>query len=733
MEMYKYYNQNFDKDDMYFWLCQMARQFDSAVVVINPAKDNVIDFVNHVFMRMTEYSESELIGEKLNILHGPLTDVLNELAIQECIENGLSYKTSSFHYRKNGSVFWNEVTILPLKDLNGVLQYCLLMMNDVTDAMNVETLVELEKTVFFRLENGDSIDNVLGEICDHVKRTFRKPCNCTILLLNDHKKVENIYGDLSTTLKESDYQAFFIGSENREFASSFNKHATFIKNIKTTNYYEQYQSFFDGENIESFWSHPIFNKEEEIIGLLSIYSEQEMDPQATDYKLINNIAPIITLAVNYFNQKKAIHSLAFFDSATGLSNFEGFKNTIMNLWEVNKEEGYVYIVEPGEYQKIVDLYGRQGGDKILKKIADRLRNFFPLTELHMARYTNSSIIIATKLKISDLQLSQVEIDQLLFEPYCINNKDVFVTLKIGTSKVCPETPINQAIPQADTALSIALKSVGTVIKKFEVEQVESVANEMNVVANIAKGLRKGEFVPMLQPKVDIQTGEIESFEALARWISPELGFVSPALFIPVAENTGNIYKIDLAIFKKVLEWQKLRKDAGLPMYQVSVNISPIHFYSPTFVENTIGFIRKYEIEPKYIKFEITESIELDNVMRAKKIINDLMKYGVATAIDDFGVGYSSLSYLQELPFEEIKIDKSFVDNLANPRMNAVIKTIIHLSRNLNMRSVAEGIETEAQHKELQQLGCDCGQGYYYYKPMPLREVDELLQECPAVL
>ena len=132
------------------------------------------------------------------------------------------------------------------------------------------------------------------------------------------------------------------------------------------------------------------------------------------------------------------------------------------------------------------------------------------------------------------------------------------------------------------------------------------------------------------------------------------------------------------------------------------------------------------MDPKYIKFEITESVELDNVKRAKKIISELKTHGIDTAIDDFGVGYSSLSYLQELPFEEIKIDKSFVDYLADPRMNAVVKTIIQLSKNLNMISVAEGIETEEQHEELKRMGCQVGQGYYYYRPMPLDEIDKLL-------
>ncbi|MEG0438550.1 MAG: EAL domain-containing protein [Solibacillus sp.] len=707
----------------------MARQFESAVVIINPAKGNVIEFVNHVFTHLTEYSESELIGEKLNILHGPLTDILNEDAIQECIVNGQPFTTSSFHYRKDGSTFWNEVSILPLKNLSGEFQYCLLMMKDVTYATKLDSLLELERNIYFKLENGYPLENILSEICNHVENTFRIQCHCTIVLIDEKRKVTGVYGGATKTFEISEYQAFFIDKDNRNFSLSLDRNATFIKNIKKTIYYEQYKTLIDKENIVSLWGQPIFNKEEGLIGYFSIYFEEEMEPQATDYKFINtNVAPIVTLAVKYYNQKSAIHSLAFFDSETGLSNFEGFKNKMQTEWEADLGDSYLYIIEPSEYQKIVDLYGRQGGDKILLKMAKRIQNIFAEPKLFIARYTNSAIIIASQLKISDLKFTQAEMDQLLFEPYCINNKDVYITLKVGTSKICQETPINRAIRQADTALSIALKSVGTVIKKFDAEQVESVANEMNVLANIAKGLMKDEFMPMLQPKVDIKTGEINSFEALARWISPELGFVSPALFIPVAENTGNISKIDRAIFKKVLQWQKHRKETNLPMYQVSVNISPNHFYHPAFVENVMELIEKYGVETKYIKFEITESIELDNVMRAKKIINDLMKYGIATSIDDFGIGYSSLSYLQELPFEEIKIDKSFVDNLADPRMHAVIKTIIHLSRNLNMRCVAEGIETEAQHKELLQLGCNSGQGYYYFKPMPLHEVDELLQK-----
>src|SRR5690606_16993661 len=297
------------------------------------------------------------------------------------------------------------------------------------------------------------------------------------------------------------------------------------------------------------------------------------------------------------------------------------------------------------------------------------------------RYTHSAIIVATRLSLHEMNIPQFEGEQVLSEPYYIDGKEVYLTLKIGTSSFSSGINYIEAVRQADNALSSALKVTGSVIKNFNMGLIESVEQEMNILAHFTRALKNSEFFPMLQPKVNMVTGEIESFEALARWNSAELGFVSPMLFIPVAENTGNIYKVDLEIFKNEFQWQKQRDYQIVDMFKVHVNLSPSHFNSPAFVESSIVINQSYNINPKFIKFEITESVELGAVLRAKQIIDELQRFGIETSIDDFGVGYSSLSYLQELPFKEIKIDKSFVDDLANPRMNAVIKTIIQLSDN----------------------------------------------------
>lgn len=253
--------------------------------------------------------------------------------------------------------------------------------------------------------------------------------------------------------------------------------------------------------------------------------------------------------------------------------------------------GHLYIVKPGEYQTIIDLYGRRGGDEVLSQLANRIQSLSTFEDSIIARYTHSTIIVATRLSLREMSIPQKEVDLILSDPYYIDGKEVYVTLKVGTSIYSPQVTLTEAVHRADTALSSALKINGTVIKKFNQSLIESVEQEMNVLSHFSRGIKNSEFFPVLQPKVNIRTGEIESFEALARWVSAELGFVSPALFIPVAENTGNIYKVDLVIFRKVLQWQKNRLDAGLKLYQVSINISPSHFYNASFVENSVALIK----------------------------------------------------------------------------------------------------------------------------------------------
>lgn len=232
----------------------------------------------------------------------------------------------------------------------------------------------------------------------------------------------------------------------------------------------------------------------------------------------------------------------------------------------------------------------------------------------------------------------------------------------------------------------------------------------------------------LQPKVDLQTGEIQSIEALARWISPKLGFVPPAIFIPVAESAGKVREIDIQILEIALSWLAERKRLGKKLVKVAVNISPNHFYYENFVQDTLELVQKYDIEPRYIILEVTENIGLVDFQTAFSIIQELKEYGFKTSVDDFGTGFSSLSYLQRLPFTELKIDRSFINDIKDAATLAIVRSIIQLALNLGMTSVAEGIENKEQVEILRALGCTVGQGYFYYKPMTIEQLNAILDK-----
>lgn len=713
-----------NRELLYWWLCRLAKKIDSGVVILD-ANSLVVKYANDHFADLTEYQKEEIIDEKITILNGTLAEKKDFEELEEVLKAGVPVKRRLFHYRKSGSGFWGDITAIPFFADEKSVQFYFFVVNDVTEVVQMDTLVQLERNLYLSLEQGYQLSTVFEQICDYVSSSFYKPNKCCIFLLEDNRlqvlTQSSIPEEFKNSVSNLDLSSYLVDEKSGRFLTE----AVINTNIQEHEGWSDFHSILKKYHIVASWSQPIKNHEGQVVGIFSMYFEEPTTPRPVDYLFLDRLAPIVTLALQYFKQKDEILKLAFYDERTGLRNIAGFEKEMEQLSE-QKGSGVIYIIEATEHQYIVDLYGRSGGDALLKQLAGRL-SFIPgFQEAIIARYTSSSIIVAISHANPDQDILRPYINDLTFEPYIIDGKNVSITLKLGVAIFKGEVTGSNAIQHADTALFSASKLPGTVLHLYEESQRHSIEKELEVLTLFASALKNKEFFPMLQPKVDIQTREVVGFEALARWESAEIGFISPAIFIPVGEKTGNIHKIDRAILKSVLEWQRERKKHGKRLFPVSVNISANHFYYPNFVENIEKLVNEHEVEPKYLILEITESIELENVLYAKQNIEKLRSIGIATSMDDFGVGYSSLGYLQELPFEEIKIDKSFTDSIAEPRMNAVVKTIIQLAADLEMKSVAEGVETEAQHEELKKIGCNIGQGYYYYKPMKLKEVDSFL-------
>ncbi|WP_233569633.1 EAL domain-containing protein [Planomicrobium sp. Y74] len=243
---------------------------------------------------------------------------------------------------------------------------------------------------------------------------------------------------------------------------------------------------------------------------------------------------------------------------------------------------------------------------------------------------------------------------------------------------------------------------------------------------LKKAVQKNQFVLYYQPKVELRTNKIIGMEALLRWQHPELGWISPVEFIPVAEETGQIVSIGEWVLEEACRQNKQWQDAGYSPLNVSVNVSVLQFKHGKFLETVQQVLDKTALDTQYLELEITESI-MQNIKESKKILESLQQLGIKISIDDFGTGYSSLHVLQKLPIDTLKIDKSFVDELDLDASNTMVKAIIDLGLNLNMTLVAEGIESENQMRVLIEHGCTIGQGYLFSKPVAPEDFEELMK------
>jgi EAL domain-containing protein (putative c-di-GMP-specific phosphodiesterase class I) len=228
---------------------------------------------------------------------------------------------------------------------------------------------------------------------------------------------------------------------------------------------------------------------------------------------------------------------------------------------------------------------------------------------------------------------------------------------------------------------------------------------------------------------DLQSGKLVKFESLLRWKHPEKGFISPAEFIPLAEESGMIVTLGAWVLEEACRQAKAWVDLGLP-YKVSVNVSLLQFSHPNFVLAVLNAVKETGLLPTYLELEITESVLMSQPTEVNKILMRLKDEGIQLAMDDFGTGYSSLAYLRDLPIDTVKIDKSFVQKLdaqnTEPFSRALVETIVGLAKHLDLEVVAEGVETAEQVEMLKQLGCNIGQGYYFSKPIPPNDLERFI-------
>ena len=390
----------------------------------------------------------------------------------------------------------------------------------------------------------------------------------------------------------------------------------------------------------------------------------------------------------------------------------------------------VLFLDLDHFKYINDSLGHAIGDQLLQSVSKRLLSTVRGSDTVSRQGGDEFVILLSEIAYPEnAATSAKKILLSLSVPHSIEGRDLDIAGSIGIS-IYPEDGENAdaLIKNADTAMYHAKEIGRNNFQFFKAEMNRKAVERQSLEGSLRRALDRGEFLLHYQPKVDLCTGQITGAEALIRWQHPDRGLVSPAQFVPIAEDCGLILPIGQWVLRTACRQAREWLDAGVPIKRVSVNVSATEFKAKVFVEEVKTALRETCLEAGYLDLEITEGVLMGNVKSTAAVLRELKRMGVHLAVDDFGTGYSSLSYLQQFPIDILKIDQSFVHQISSdPNDSAIVRAIIDMAKNLEKRVIAEGIETQEQLALLQSWHCGEGQGYLFSCPVPAAEFTHLLR------
>ncbi|OBZ15965.1 EAL domain-containing protein [Bacillus sp. FJAT-26390] len=428
--------------------------------------------------------------------------------------------------------------------------------------------------------------------------------------------------------------------------------------------------------------------------------------------------------------KQKIRHLAFHDELTGLPNRRMFNQAIAQAMEVSsisKSPFAVMVLDIDRFKMINDSLGHTIGDQFLKEVSMRIQQSAAGHNVVLARMGGDEFTLLCRDYDSQETIKSLanQIISFIQAPYRLKDSDFYVSASIGIALFPGDgQDAVQLLKNADTAM-YEVKKRGKNGYQFFTNELDQILQEkIELESDLRKAIERGELLLHYQPQIRTEDHAMIGIEALARWMHPTKGLLSPAIFIPLAEETGLIYEMGTWVLREACMQMRKWHEEGGPLIPISVNLSSQQFHQPKLAEYIMAILEETGLEPQYLELEITESMMMDATV-SSSILNQLNEYGIKISLDDFGTGYSSLSYLKMFPIHKVKIDRSFIRDITeNNDDKAIVATIIAMAQHLNMEVIAEGIETKDQLDILTDNECGKIQGYYFSKPLPANDVEE---------
>ena len=476
--------------------------------------------------------------------------------------------------------------------------------------------------------------------------------------------------------------------------------------------------------------------DDRVVALLALFATGLGFFDADEIALLEEVAADVSFALDHIEKGEKLDYLAYYDTLTGLPNRTLFNDRLDQRIGAARDEKQLFslmMLDIERFRFINDTLGRQAGDDLLRQISRRLKDALQKTDL-LAHIGGDHFAIATHRAEEPGAGVHIILEQVLTalsgELFSVGGNDLRLAVRAGIA-VYPADghDVERLYRNAEAALKDA-KRTGQRYQFYAPEMNARVAEQLKLENDLRDALLQEQYVLHYQPRFDLSSGRVVGLEALIRWRHPDRGMVSPADFIPLLEETGMILEVGRwALTRAAMDHDKWRA-AGRNAPRIAVNVSPVQLRRKDFVDHVQDALAAVDKAADRIDIEITESMLMEDVEGSIEKLKTVQSMGLNIAVDDFGTGYSSLSYLARLPINSLKIDRSFITQMSKgPEQMAIISTVISLGRALNLKVVAEGVETEEQANLLRLLRCDEAQGYLFAKPMPPKEIEGLLPKA----
>jgi diguanylate cyclase (GGDEF)-like protein/PAS domain S-box-containing protein len=456
------------------------------------------------------------------------------------------------------------------------------------------------------------------------------------------------------------------------------------------------------------------------------------------------VSGIVTTFRDITERKDFEHALryqAFHDALTDLPNRTLFVDRVERALARADRRGVmatVMFIDLDNFKVINDSLGHAVGDRLLVTLTERIKSCLRHEDT-LARLSGDefAILVEDMRDQQDARRLAERVQEQLQVPFILDRREVFASVSIGIALSGPEhAGPDDLLRDADLAMYRAKANGKSRCEVFDSTMNEQATERLALESAMRRAIERDELRVFYQPIVKLEDTSVVGFEALVRWEHPELGLISPAEFIPLAEETGMIVPIGAWVLEEACRQVKLWEDerSAARGLMLSVNVSARQFQSPDLVETVADVLRRTGYDPTHLKLELTESMMMQDVERTIQRLHELKALSIQLSIDDFGTGYSSLAYLRRFPISVLKVDKSFIHRLGmDPQDDAIARSIVTLASDLGMQVVAEGIETVEQLTFLRALTCDFGQGYYFSRPLPAAQAEAFVRPAAGIV